>query len=301
MERALYNNVLAGMALDGRKFFYVNPLEVQPAVARRRYDCRSVKTSRVGWFGCACCPPNVARLLASAGQYAYGRLADGLAVHLYADGEVSFEADGAALRLEVRTRYPWDGEVSLRLHADAPASFCLRLRIPGWCREGGFAVNGTSFLLGPQAAGTPGLRASGGQPVTGGYLEIRRLWQPGDAVSLSFPMPVERIRADPRVAADAGCAALQRGPLVYCLEEADNGRDLAALSIPGRSPLRTRFDPDLLGGCVVIEGEALRAEPGPALYAPEPPTVKPVPFRAVPYALWANRGEGEMRVWVRES
>ena len=284
MERALYNNVLAGMALDGRKFFYVNPLEVQPAVAQRRYDCRSVKTSRVGWFGCACCPPNIARLLASAGQYAYAFRPDGLAVHLFAEGEAAFQAGGTAVRLEVRTDYPWDGRVAISVHPAAPAKFILRLRVPGWCRGATVAINGGKA-----------------EPAAAGYLALEREWREGDRIELDLPMPVERVRADPRVAADAGCAALQRGPIVYCLEEADNGPNLAALSLPRSEPLRSRRAPEILGGCVVLEAMAERAAPGPQLYSTEPPALARVPLRAVPYALWANRGEGEMRVWIRES
>jgi DUF1680 family protein len=295
MERALYNNVLAGMALDGRKFFYVNPLEVQPAVAHRRYDCKAVKTSRVGWFGCACCPPNIARLLASAGHYAYGEQPDGLAVHLYAEGGADFTVNGSAVRLDVRTNYPWDGEIALGVQAAAPVEFTLRLRIPAWCRGATCAVNGAPPQeVGRVAANTPP------SALADGYLLLRRKWHPGDTVALSLPMPIERMRADPRVAADAGCVALQRGPLVYCLEQADNGPDLAALSLPRDAILRERFDPALLGGCVVIEGEGLRAQPGAALYSAEPPRTIAAPLRAVPYALWANRGEGEMRVWIRE-
>ena len=284
MERALYNNVLAGMALDGRKFFYVNPLEVQPAVAHRRYDCRSVKTSRVGWFGCACCPPNIARLLASAGHYAYAARPDGIAVHLYAEGGAEFTVKGAAVRLEVRTDYPWDGKVGLTVRAEKPVRFVLRLRIPAWCRGASCAI-----------AGGPA------QPAAAGYLAIDREWRPGETVALDLPMPVERVRADPRVAADAGCAALQRGPIVYCLEEKDNGPHLAALALPRGEPLRSRSDPDLLGGCVVIEGHAERALPGAGLYSTEPPAIERTPLRAIPYALWNNRGEGEMRVWIREA
>ncbi len=286
MERALYNNVLAGMALDGRKFFYVNPLEVRPAVARRRYDCHSVKVTRVGWFGCACCPPNIARLLASAGAYAYATMPDGLAIHLYAEGGIDFTAaGGTAVRVDVRTQYPWDGEIALAIGPADPATFALRLRIPGWCRGAAAAVNGRAVT----------------DAARDGYLEIRREWRKGDTVSLSLPMPVERVRADPRVSADAGCVALQRGPLVYCLEEADNGADLAALSLPRSAGLRVRRDPALLGGCAVVEGDGARELAGDSLYTMDPPRASPAPIRAIPYALWANRGEGEMRVWIRET
>jgi uncharacterized protein len=285
MERALYNNVLAGMGADGRRFYYVNPLEVKPVLARRRYDCKFVKPSRVGWFACACCPPNVARLLASAGLHAYGARLGGLAVHLYAEGEAAFDGGGTPARIEIRTDYPWDGRIVLCVRETGAAPWPLWLRIPGWCRGATAAVNGGQV---PVAAG-------------GSYLEIRRAWKAGDTVELSLPMPVERLRADPRVAADSGCVALQRGPVVYCLEEADNGPDLCALSLPARAPLEARFDPGLVGGCVAISGTGLRSAPGDSLYSTQPHASKEVALRAIPYALWANRGEGEMRVWIRES
>lgn len=285
MERALYNNVLAGLALDGRTYFYVNPLEVVPAVAKRRYECHLVKTQRVPWFGCACCPPNVARTLASLGDYAFSRTADGLAVHLYVGGEVRFSAGDATATLTVTTEYPWRERVELKVGLERPAGFALRLRLPGWCRSPWLRLNGQPVA--------PAMEA--------GYAVLTRTWAPGDQLTLDLPMPVERIRADARVAAAAGQVALQRGPVVYCVEEADNGPQLAALRLPAQSLLLARHDPALLGGCTVIEGPAERTLPGAALYRAEPAEIRGAMLRAIPYALWANRGEGEMRVWLRES
>lgn len=285
MERALYNNVLSGMSLDGTKFFYVNPLEVIPAVAKRRYECHLVKTQRVGWFGCACCPPNVARLFASLGDYVASQRADGLALHLYAEGEMQFVAGDTVVRLAVRTDYPWTEEVAIDVRLTVPAEFALYLRIPGWCRGAQLAINGQAVVLAP----------------INGYAVLRRTWQPEDRVTLTLPMPVERVRADPRVATVAGRVALQRGPVVYCFEAADNGDQLAALTLPRTAPLTVRTDTALLGGCVVIEGAGARERLSPTLYATTPRETAPVSLRAVPYGLWANRGEGEMTVWIRET
>lgn len=285
MERALYNNVLAGLALDGRTFFYVNPLEVVPAVAKRRFECHLVKTQRVPWFGCACCPPNLARLLASIGDYAYSQTADGLAVHLYAGGTANFKAGPTPVSLRVTTDYPWKEHVELAVNVPTAAAFTLHLRLPGWCRTPGLSLNGT--LLKPE--------------VVRGYARVCRVWQPGDRVTLELPMPVERVHADVRVTAAAGLVALQRGSVVYCVEQADNGAQLAALALPRDSALTAHFVPDLLGGCTIIEGTARRTEPGDRLYTTEAARQQAVRLCAVPYALWANRGEGEMRVWVRET
>ena len=285
MERALYNNVLSGMSLDGTKFFYVNPLELIPAVAKRRYECHLVKTQRVGWFGCACCPPNVARLLASLGEYVASQRPDGLALHLYAECDLRFAVAGVGVRLAVRTDYPWTEAVALEVQPESPQEFTLHLRVPGWCRGARLAVNGAAHALAP----------------VDGYAALRRVWRAGDRVELTLPLPVERVRADPRVATVAGCVALQRGPVVYCLEQADNGALLAALSLPRAAELTARHDPALLGGCVVIEGPGLRLPTGPALYQTTPPEPAAQSLRAIPYGLWANRGEGEMRVWIRET
>ncbi len=284
MERALYNNVLAGLALDGRTYFYVNPLEVIPAVAKRRYECHLVKTQRVPWFGCACCPPNVARLLMSLGDYAYAREAGGLTVHLYAGGCVRFDVDGVEARLAIRTEYPWDEKVTLEWQAPTPVTCALRLRLPGWCREPQVFVNGSRVV----------------PAVDRGYAVLARRWLEGDRVDLVLPMPVERVRANPRVASVAGRVALQRGPVVYCLEEADNGPDLSGLVLPLDATLHARQDARLLGGCVVVEAEGWRETRTDSLYTPTPVPRESVTLRAVPYALWANRGEGEMRVWIRQ-
>ncbi|HND61227.1 MAG TPA: glycoside hydrolase family 127 protein [Opitutaceae bacterium] len=285
MERALYNNVLSGMSLDGTKFFYVNPLELIPSVAKRRYECHLVKTQRVGWFGCACCPPNLARLFASLGEYLASQQPDGLALHLYAEGELRFTAAGRDVRLAVRTDYPWTETVAIEVRPAQPAEFTLRLRIPGWCRGATVAVNGQRTSL----------------AVQDGYVALRRTWTAGDKVELTFPMPIERVYADPRVAPVAGRVALQRGPVVYCLEEPDHGDNLAAVALPRDAALTARTDPGLLGGCVVIEGQGQRTQRSAQLYQASTPATVPQALRAIPYALWANRGEGEMRVWINES
>jgi hypothetical protein len=285
MERALYNNVQSGMSLDGTKFFYVNPLELIPAVAKRRYECHLVKTQRVGWFGCACCPPNVARLFASLGEYVASQRPDGLALHLYAEGDLRFTAAGQEARLTVRTDYPWTEAITFEVKPAAPATFTLHLRIPGWCHAASLSLNGQPQPLAP----------------VNGYAALTRTWQPGDKITLTLPMPVERIHADPRVATVAGQVALQRGPIVYCVEEADHGPNLAALALPRTAPLTARADSALLGGCVVIESVGTRIQPTSTLYSATPPTTSPADLCAIPYALWANRGEGEMRVWLRET
>lgn len=287
MERTLFNNVLAGMAQDGRTFFYVNPLEVRPTEAKRRYDQHHVKTQRVPWFGCACCPPNIARTLASLGHYTHSVLPDGVALHLYAACEIRVPIGDTRARIEVATDYPWDGKIVICIKPDAPAAFALRLRLPSWCDEPSARLNGEFISCATQRQN--------------GYLVLNRTWQAGDTVVLDLPMPVVRVRANPRVTHARRRVALQRGPLVYCLEEIDNGAGLDRLALPREAPLQARFDDATLGGCVVIEGTGQRTRVvGEELYSKAVPTVDTARLRAVPYALWANRGEGEMSVWIDE-
>jgi len=288
MERALYNNVLAGMALDGKTFFYVNPLEIRPAEAKRRYDMHYVKTQRVPWFGCACCPPNIARTLTSLGYYTHSVLPDGLAVHLYADCRLDATIAGQKTAVALHTDYPWDGAVRVEISPAQPVTFTLRLRLPGWCTAPGARLNGQKVELGAHTRD--------------GYLYLAREWHAGDVVTLDFPMPIQRVRAHPAVHHDAGCVALQRGPMVFCFEQADNGPLLSQLLLPKTAALTARFDHGLLGGAVVIEGPAERVRASnEELYSTAEPAVSPATITAVPYCLWNNRGEGEMRVWIREA
>jgi len=286
MERALYNGVLSGVSLDGKRFFYANPLTVFPEALR---DGGHVAAQRQEWFGCACCPPNIARLLASLPLYAYSEGARTAWVHLYVQGRATLNVAGRQVEVRVQTDYPWREEVSLEVRPQRPGTFTLALRIPGWCRGATLSVNGNPLRL--------------GDIVKKGYAKVRRAWARGDRVELKFPMPVERIEANPRVRMDCGRVALQRGPIVYCLEEVDNGPDLADLCLPRRAALRAQYRPDLLGGIVTITGAALRRDRsgwGRALYRADKSQALKVPITAVPYYAWCNRKPGEMLVWIRE-
>jgi len=286
MERALYNSVISGVSKDGKHFFYENFLAACPPYHEFAH---MNAPARKEWFGCACCPPNIARLLASLGQYVSSRSADGLALHLYAGGRLETEVAGAPVVIDLTTDYPWDGRVALSLKPKAPTEFTLALRIPGWCRGAKLKLNGKALAL-------PKL-------VRKGYAHIKRTWSRGDRVELELPMPAERIEAHPSVREDCGLVALQRGPLVYCVEEADNGKDLADLILPARAKLRTKREPELLGGVVTISAPAKRRATkdwGDTLYRPAGRSrLVNVTLKAVPYALWANRRTGEMRVWLQ--
>ena len=274
MERALYNGVLSGVSLSGDRLFYVNPLESDGTHHRQE------------WFGCACCPPNIARIIASAGLYAYSTSDEGAYVHLYASSEAKAEIAGQEVTLTQRTDYPWGGKVTIKVGVGKPAKFSLMLRIPGWCAKHKIKVNGKTVDA----------------KVCNGYAVIKRRWRDGDRVRLSLSMPVERIAAHPGVLADVGRAAIQRGPVVFCLEQCDHDVDVRTILLPDKAKLKARFDPELLGGTVVVEGQAL-APSGKGwqkrLYRPAARAkTQSVQIKAVPYCLWDNRDAGSMAVWL---
>lgn len=291
LERALYNTVIAGMAQDGKHFFYVNPLEVWPEASKRNPGKHHVRPVRPGWFACACCPPNVARLIASLGEYVYTVRDSDRTVftHLYIGGEATAEVNDTKVTLRQESDMPWDAHVRMSVAAESAVQFTLALRIPDWCDRPVLLVNGEAVEL--------------SAIVKDGYAYVNRLWQHGDRVELDLPMEIRLIRSHPQVRANAGKAAIQRGPLVYALEAVDNGAPIASLSLVEDVPMKARMDASLLGGAVVIEGLAVREEEsswGDALYRADAKKSETVPFQAIPYFLWGNRGEGDMSVWIRE-
>jgi len=293
MERALYNNVLGSMARDGKRFFYVNPLEVWPEASLKNPDRRHVKPVRQKWFGCSCCPPNVARLLASLDEYIYDvdEAAGRVYVHLYIGSELKFAAAGREVTLRQRSDLPWDGAVSFDLSVSGAGGvrFALALRVPDWFQtaEPKLSVNGEAWTY----------------RIEKGYAVVEREWADGDRAEWLLPVEAVLVGARPEIRANAGRAAIQRGPLVYCVEEADNGAPLAALSLAEETALSERFEPNLLGGCVVVEGDGrVPADtdwPEDAPYRPLRAATRPKRFRAIPYFLWGNREPGEMSVWIR--
>ncbi len=290
MERALYNGVISGMNLSGDRFFYVNPMEVLPEACRKDEGKRHVKPVRQKWFHCACCPPNLARLLSSLGDYAYGTRDRTLFVHLYMGSRVQVNFAGQGVCLGVETRYPWEGRIGIEVKDCGEAEWTLALRVPGWCR-------GYTLFLGQQEV-TGELRD--------GYLYVTRRWKKGERLELALDMPAEEVRANPRVREDIGKVAVTRGPLVYCLEEADNGRDLHRVLLDQEGEWKALWEPDLLGGVVTLSGEGLTESEESwgedTLYRPAGEvTYENKKLKWIPYFAWANRGEGEMAVWIRKS
>jgi hypothetical protein len=289
MERALYNTVFAAMALDGKKYFYVNPLEVWPEACHKREDHRHVKTERQKWYDCACCPPNIARLLTSIGKYVYALDEDKntLFVNLYMDGQIKFNLNDEEIVLEQDTVYPWDGSISFTVASNTPVTFSLALRIPDWCKKWSIKINGQEIQE---------------YEKNKGYAMITRVWGQEDKVELTLDMPVMTMRANPEVRADAGKVAIQRGPVVYCAEETDNGPNIANIELLPEPDFSVVYDEELLDGVCYITAKARRAKVGSydGLYREMNNDYEETVVKLVPYYAWNNRGEGEMMVWLRQ-
>ncbi len=278
LEVALYNGALAGISLSGREYFYVNPLADRGG--HRRQD----------WFDCACCPTNIVRLLASVPHYLYSQSSAGIWVHTYAGNTAKFNFKGMNIRIEERTRYPWDGDIELTVYPEEETMFALFVRIPGWCDEPTVRVNG---------------RVVSEDVVPGSYLCIERSWQAGDTIQITLPMPIQKIIAHPWVRENAGRVALKRGPIVYCLEQDDHPDcDVWNIALPLDAELRSEWDPDLLGGVMLLRGMGLaldRSKWEGRLYSAESiaeSTTTSVMVTAIPYYSWANRSSGPMTVWI---
>ena len=297
LERALYNAVAGSTALDGRHFFYSNPLQLRTGHDGSDEDAPS---QRLDWYACACCPPNLARLMASLQAYVATTDAGGIQIHLYSAGTIRATVRGAQLGVTVATGYPWNGAVTLTVSGEAVEPWTLALRVPGWCRQVTVTVDGV-----PKQA-----------RVDGGYLRIERRWTDGAAVRVNFAMPPRLVAAHPHVDAVRGCVALARGPLVYCLEQTDlpPGTLIEDVVLDLSAPLGAVdevLDPAAgtaagQAGIVTLTARgSLTPPPSTELYVAHPPETDDQPdrasgteLRAVPYFLWANRAPGALRVWV---
>lgn len=279
MERELYNAALAGMQMDGKRFFYVNPLTVDTSVSGVTPGYEHVLPRRPAWHACACCPPNLARLIASLGGYLWSEDDDTVYSHLFIGGE----AETKHGRVRMESRYPWEGDISYTI--DGRGDFTLAIRIPQYARALRVSVNGQSV----------------DGPIQGGYCRLTRAWAAGDAVRVQFDMPVRRLHAHPRVRDAAGLVALARGPLIYCVESADHTDVLTALVLPESAQIQTvpqREGP--LAGMTLLKAAGLRQQTEKSLYTEGARHYEPAALTFIPYFAWGNRAPGDMRVWIRE-
>jgi len=276
MEQALYNGALSGISLPGSLFFYENPLESQGG--HNRWE----------WHRCPCCPPNIARLISSIGQYAYGIGVDSIAVHLYSASVLNVFIGETPIQLTQNTAYPWDERVGISIMVERPTRFSLHLRLPGWCEDATIKLNGQPF--------------DHESSTSQGYVRVDRVWTNGDVIELHLPMNVHKLYAHPDVRQNRARIALQRGPIVYCAEGVDNSEPLNRIIVPLSHPVEATFEAGLLGGLVCLSASALveAAEDwSDTLYRTSPPLREPTQLKMIPYFAWDNRTAGEMLVWLR--
>lgn len=279
MERAFYNTVLAGMQLDGRKFFYVNPLEVLPGISGKAATHRHTLPVRPSWYACACCPPNMARLIASFGRYAYGESEDIAFCHLFAAGKVTFDN---GMEMVCHTGYPYEYEI---IYEVIKGGKKMAVRIPAYSDSYSLTVNGTECE----------------HTLKEGYAYLPEL-KTGDKVILTLDGTPHFVYASSKVAANTGKTAIQRGPLLYCFEGVDNEQDVLSLCLKKEGKITLeKYLPELLGGTQRLFVEAVRLYEEPGLYFRECPEEKECTAIAVPYYTWGNRGENQMRVWMNFS
>ena len=278
IEQSLYNGVLSGMALDGKSFFYQNPL----------FD--RGKHRRQEWFGCSCCPSNLSRLLASLGSYIASVIPKGVAIHQYISGDIRVALpDAGQVEFVIEGQFPWQGKVTLNIRPGRACRFELALRIPSWAHDYTVSIDGVPIK--------PAVRK--------GYCVLAQEWRGGERIELEFSMPVERVVSNPSVISNRSQVALQRGPIVYCLEGADHEAPIENIALPQNAKLSDRFIPDFLGGVCVVEGSGKAVSSKiwtGKLYQPITQTFsESTSIRAIPYFAWANRAPGTMTVWVTQT
>lgn len=295
LERTLYNNFLAGLSLDGIRFFYACPPESDgqfkfnigwvPAGFSNQFTTPSCE--RKEWFACACCPPTLARWMEQIPGFAYATSENQIFVNLFLNSTAAIKLGDTKVILKQETDYPWNGRVQITVNPSARARFSLLVRIPGWARGEPVPSRLYRFLTLTDESFSVKIN---GRPVTGafseGFVRMDREWQAGDLVELDLPMPVQQVVAAPQVKENHGKVALQCGPIVFGAEGIDHGGTVLDLSLPESASFKKAYQASLLGGVMTLHGAARRGH-------------QTVPFKAIPHYAWGNRGAGEMAIWMK--
>ena len=280
-ERALYNGVISGVSLSGDRFFYDNPLESMG------------EHERQAWFGCACCPGNVTRFVASVPLYMYATQANDIYVNLYIQSEANIETQGGKVGIRQTTNYPWEGAINIEVNPETAHNFALRLRIPGWSQDAPVPTDLYTFTSAakPYVIKVNGKEVKPAFSCKDGYFTLVRDWKAGDKVSLELPMDVRQIKANENAEDDLGKLAIQRGPIVYCLEGVDQKDSIVFNKvIPQGTPFTTTFEKDLLGGVMTLQAKAKEIQ--------RDSTLTDVDVKLIPYSTWDNRGANQIEVWI---
>ncbi|MCX6301084.1 MAG: glycoside hydrolase family 127 protein [Bacteroidia bacterium] len=285
LEKTLYNSMLSGVSLSADRFFYPNPLE------------SNGQHERSAWFGCACCPSNIARFVPAIPGYIYAVTDEDLYVNLFISNDADITIGKNRVRISQEANFPWDGKAEITVFPDIDKRFSLKIRIPGWALNE--AMPGNLYRFDDQNAETYTISLNGKvikPEFENGYAEIERKWKKGDRITIDLPMPVRRVIADERVKEDIGKMAIQRGPVIYCAEWPDNNTgNVRNIVIDRESPLTTEFVPSLLDGAQVIRTQGFQTK---KMLNGEIEKMPSEPVTLIPYALWNNRGPGQMMVWL---
>ncbi|MEO6230736.1 MAG: glycoside hydrolase family 127 protein [Ferruginibacter sp.] len=292
LEKILYNGLISGVGLDGKSFFYTNAMEI-----RNSFSHPDMEATRSGWFECSCCPTNLARLIPSIPGYMYAQKDENLYINLFIKGTVNLNLINKKIEIIQENNYPWDGDLVFKINPVKATAFNLLVRIPGWAVNN--AIPSDLYKFEHNSTAKPTIKINGtavAYEIENGYAVIKRTWKKGDLLLLNLPMEVRRVAANENVKNDIGKVALQRGPLMYCAEWADNNGKTSNILIPENTSFTSEFKPELLNGVTILKAKV------PAVVIAGNDNVSTVmqSFTAIPYYSWANRGKGEMNVWFPE-
>ena len=289
LERTLYNGLLSGVGMDGKSFFYTNAMEIKNVFSHKDRE-----TGRSGWFPCSCCPTNITRLIPSVPGYMYAVKDNDIYVNLFASSATTISAAKKDIQIVQENNYPWDGSLVFKINPRATQSFRLLIRIPGWARNEPIASD--LYTLASQTMAAVSIAVNGKAveyDLEKGYAVLERKWKKGDKVEVMLPMQIQKIKSHVKVEDNVGKVALQRGPLVYCAEWADNFGLTSNIILPEKASFTSEYRKDLLNGVTVIKSEAVAFSVDDNSIS-----TKAQSFTAIPYYAWAHRGTGEMIVWI---
>jgi len=293
LEKSLYNGLISGVGLDGKSFFYSNAMQI-----KNSFSHSAMEPSRAGWFECSCCPTNMTRLLPSIPGYVYAQKDQDIYVNLFVNSNATVSINGNTVGIQQQNNYPWQGALKFIVSPKTASTFGMKIRIPGWAKNE--AIPSDLYRFNDNSSNKAEIKVNGqtvDYTIEKGYASINRTWKKGDVIEVNLPMDVRKVVANEHVKDDIGKVALQRGPIIYCAEWADNNGKVSNILMPSNSTFKTEFRPELLNGVTVIKSEVpvINIDPQGENLS----TVKRT-FTAIPYYSWANRGKGEMTVWFPE-
>ena len=297
LERSLYNGLISGVGLDGKSFFYTNAMEIRSTNKEgvsNGFTNGKVEVTRSGWFECSCCPTNLARFLPSISGYIYAQKQDSLYVNLFANSNAKFNIHNQEVNITQVNNYPWDGNLAFKINLIKEDIFSVLVRIPCWVQNQPVPSNLYQYL--GKSNSNVSIKINGSVisfERKNGYVDIKRKWKKGDVITVDLPMEIRKVVCNKNVKDNLGKVALQRGPLMYCAEWADNNGSTSNIVVPDSTKFTTEFKPELLNGVIVLKSVIAEMTSGDSTTV----STDMQPFVAIPYYAWANRGKGEMQVW----